>query len=70
MAGLEIGSPNAFAALPRPASQGHVWAEAVYTAHRSKKRKRSEVAIAIDGESVNVYDVSPWGLRFPSHAFH
>lgn len=50
--------------LPRPLNQregasayqiGDVWGQQP----GSKKRKRSELAVGIDGEALNLYDVSP-----------
>ncbi|KAH9826650.1 Utp8 family [Teratosphaeria destructans] len=47
------------AALPRPfdAEQGTVQAAPVLGIRNSKKRKRHEMAVGIDGEGVNIYNV-------------
>lgn len=48
------------ATLPQPidrANGRYVVAEVYGGAPGAKKRKRSEVAIGIDGEGVNIYDV-------------
>lgn len=36
---------------------GNILAAAVYGLSHCKKRKRSELAVALDSESVNIYDV-------------
>ena len=38
-------------------STGKILANDVYTVTRSRKRKRSEIALAIDRQGVNIYDV-------------
>lgn len=56
--------------LPRPLNQregasayqiGDVWGQQP----GSKKRKRSELAVGIDGEALNLYDVSFWAASSP-----
>ncbi len=58
---LSIGQPYALAALPQPIDHPNrnYWAAEVYGGSPgSKKRKRSELAVGVDGEGVNLYDVS------------
>ncbi|MCJ1358402.1 MAG: hypothetical protein MMC33_008402 [Icmadophila ericetorum] len=54
-----IQSPVVLAELPRSLVNGRneVHAADVYGFDGDKKRKRSEIAVAVDGECVNVYDV-------------
>ncbi|KAI9740185.1 MAG: hypothetical protein M1834_004763 [Cirrosporium novae-zelandiae] len=53
-----IGNPHLLSQLPRSLNlKGRTFATEVYTLAGSKKRKRAELAVAIDGESVNVYNV-------------
>ncbi|OAX81924.1 hypothetical protein ACJ72_03732 [Emergomyces africanus] len=56
---MELQAPSVLAQLPRPlgASAGKCQLGEVYGLEGSKKRKRYEVAAAIDGESVNIYNV-------------
>ncbi|PGH03586.1 hypothetical protein GX51_04012 [Blastomyces parvus] len=56
---MELQAPFVLAQLPRPlgASAGKCQLGEVYGVEGSKKRKRYEVAAAIDGESVNIYNV-------------
>jgi hypothetical protein len=56
-----IEEPYAIATLPTPfdAENGRVLAAPVQSISGSRKRKRHEVAVGIDGESVNIYSVSP-----------
>ncbi|OAT13082.1 hypothetical protein BDBG_08352 [Blastomyces gilchristii SLH14081] len=56
---MELQAPFVLAQLPRPlgASAGKCQLGKVYGVEGSKKRKRYEVAAAIDGESVNIYNV-------------
>merc|ERR1711939_1272057 len=56
-----LQKPYVVATLPQPIdhAKGHyVVAEVYGGATGAKKRKRSELAVAIDGEGVNLYDVS------------
>ena len=49
------------ATLPRPIDHSngrYVVGEVLGGAPGSKKRKRSELAVGVDGEGVNLYDVS------------
>lgn len=62
---FNIQKPYVLTTLPRPLNQregasayqiGDVWGQQP----GSKKRKRSELAVGIDGEALNLYDVSLW----------
>ena len=58
--GFVLQKPHILASLPRSIdhSDGRYVASEVYGgAPGSKKRKRSELAVGIDGEGVNLYDV-------------
>ncbi|RMY76501.1 hypothetical protein D0863_01909 [Hortaea werneckii] len=52
-------APFAIASLPKPldAENGKVRAAPVFGIRESRKRKRHEVAVGVDGESVNVYNI-------------
>lgn len=54
-----IQSPTILAELPRSLVTGRSKAHAadVYGLDGHKRRKRSELAVAVDGEYINVYDV-------------
>ncbi|KAI9825919.1 MAG: hypothetical protein M1819_000438 [Sarea resinae] len=54
-----LDTPYTLASLPHPlnAAGGKVLVQDVFSVSGSKKRKRAEVVVAIDGESVNIYDV-------------
>lgn len=54
-----IEEPYALASLPKPldAEKGRIFCANVYSLSGSKKRKRREVAVGVDGESVNIYNV-------------
>lgn len=56
---MDLQSPSVLAQLPRPlhASKGKTQIGEVYSLAESKKRKRYEVAVAVDGEAVNIYNV-------------
>ena len=56
---MALQPPSVLAQLPRPlhVSTGKVLAGEVSGLADSKKRKRYEVAFAIDGEAVNIYNV-------------
>ena len=60
---MDLQSPSILAQLPRPlhASTGKTHIGDVYSLTDAKKRKRYEVAVAVDGEAVNIYNV-----RFPA----
>jgi hypothetical protein len=60
-ADLSIAGLQQLAALPRPldAATGHIhYADVLNGSSISRKRKRPEIAIAVDGEGINIYDVS------------
>lgn len=52
-------APYSIASIPRPIDgvNGQVHAAPVYGVRESKKRKRHEVVVGVDGESVNIYNV-------------
>ena len=56
-----LQTPHAIAPLPRPIDHSngrYVVGEVLGGAIGSKKRKRPELVVGIDGEGVNIYDVS------------
>jgi hypothetical protein len=58
---FSLQSPYVVAALPRPIDHSngrYVVGEVFGGAPGSKKRKRSELVVGVDGEGVNLYDVS------------
>lgn len=65
---MDLQSPSVLAQLPRPlhASTGQTRIGDVFSLADAKKRKRYEVAVAVDGEAVNIYNVlPPLPLVFP-----
>ena len=52
-------APYTIASFPSPIDKenGSVYTAAVYGIRDSKKRKRHEVVVGVDGESVNIYNV-------------
>ncbi|KAK6815401.1 hypothetical protein RU639_008817 [Aspergillus parasiticus] len=56
---MDLQPPSVLAQLPRPlhASKGKTHIGEVYSLSDSKKRKRYEVAVAVDGEAVNIYNI-------------
>lgn len=54
-----IEEPYAIASLPKPldAEKGRTSCANVYSLSGSKKRKRREIAVGVDGESVSIYNV-------------
>ncbi|KAA8648105.1 hypothetical protein EYZ11_012232 [Aspergillus tanneri] len=56
---MDLQPPSVLAQLPRPlhASKGKTRIGEVYGLADTKKRKRYEVAVAVDGEAVNIYNV-------------
>ncbi|KAJ6061918.1 uncharacterized protein N7446_006038 [Penicillium canescens] len=56
---MDLQSPSVLAQLPRPlhASTGKTRISDVFSLADAKKRKRYEVAVAVDGEAVNIYNV-------------
>ncbi|KAK3708556.1 hypothetical protein LTR37_011451 [Vermiconidia calcicola] len=59
MSGAVIEPPYTIASLPKPLDRilGRVQTAPVYGIRGSRKRKRHEIAVGIDGEGVNVYNV-------------
>lgn len=55
-----IPKPYLLAEIPQDltGSPGNLLAAEVYAIAGSKKRKRSELALAIDRQGINIYDVS------------
>ena len=58
--GATMEAPSSIASLPRPldSTHGRIQAAPVYGFRESRKGKRHEVAIGVDGEGVNVYNVT------------
>ncbi|RMD45034.1 hypothetical protein DV735_g207, partial [Chaetothyriales sp. CBS 134920] len=55
---MEIGQPVALRKLPRPAyGSGKVQFGSIWTLRPQSKRKRHEICTAVDGDSVNIYDI-------------
>ncbi|KAL2856863.1 hypothetical protein BJX68DRAFT_192512 [Aspergillus pseudodeflectus] len=56
---MDLQPPSVLAQLPRPlhASTGKTHISEVYSLADSRRRKRYEVAIAVDGEAVNLYNI-------------
>ncbi|KAL4976860.1 hypothetical protein BDW66DRAFT_166160 [Aspergillus desertorum] len=56
---MDLQPPSVLAQLPRPlhASTGKTHISEVYSLANAKKRKRYEVAVAADGEAVNIYNI-------------
>jgi hypothetical protein len=56
---MDLQPPSVLAQLPRPLQglNGRTQLGEVYSLVGSKKRKRYEVAVAVDGEGVNIYNV-------------
>lgn len=54
-----IEAPYTIASLPSPldGEHGRTYASPVVGIKESRKRKRHEVAVGIDGEGVNIYNV-------------
>lgn len=54
-----IGAPFSLASLPRPGAgtAGRTQAAGVYSISGTNKKKRAEVAVAVDGEGISVYSV-------------
>jgi hypothetical protein len=61
---LSVQKPYVVASLPQPidtSGNPYTAAEVYGAAPGAKKRKRSELAVGINGEGVNIYDVSTIG---------
>lgn len=56
---MDLPPPSVLTQLPRPlqASTGKTQVGEVYSLAQSKKRKRYEIAVAVDGEGLNIYNV-------------
>lgn len=52
-------APYTIASLPKPldAENGTIYAAPVFSSRGLKKRKRHEVVVGVDGESLNIYNV-------------
>lgn len=62
---ISLQAPYTVASLPRPIDRStgrYVVGDVYGGAPGSKKRKRAELAVGIDGEGINIYDVSPYYL--------
>ncbi|KAK5167630.1 uncharacterized protein LTR77_007329 [Saxophila tyrrhenica] len=59
MADAALEAPYSIATLPRPLDTkcGRTRSAPVYSIRESKKRKRQEVVVGVDGESVNIYNI-------------
>ncbi|KAJ5239129.1 hypothetical protein N7468_003748 [Penicillium chermesinum] len=68
---MDLQSPSILAQLPRPlhATTGKTRIGDVFSLADSKKRKRYEVAVAVDGEAVNIYNVRLKAFKFSSLLF-
>ena len=58
---FQIQKPYVLTQLPKPlnpSKSGYVVGEVAGQRAGSRKRKRPEVAVGIDGEALNIYDVS------------
>lgn len=60
MADTMLETPYVLATLPKPldSKYGRIQSAPVHSIRGSKKRKRQEIVAGIDGESVNIYDVT------------
>lgn len=55
---MEVSQPVLLARLPRsPLEDGRIRTGQVYGVRAGQKRKRSEICTAVDGESLNLYEV-------------
>lgn len=56
---MSIEEPYTIATLPRPLDQEHgrIHPATVSSLSGSRKRKRHEIAVGVDGEGVNIYNV-------------
>ena len=54
-----LENPHTLIDLPQDllGQDSRIWASDVYSVTGARKRKRTELALAIDGETVNIYDV-------------
>ena len=63
--GSELGPAHTLVPLPSPldSAKGQIYAEPVYSLVEENLRKRHEIVVSIDGEAINVYDVSSLILK-------
>lgn len=56
---MDLQAPSVLAQLPRPlhAATGQTRIGEVNSLAEGKKRKRYELAVAVDGEAINIYNV-------------
>jgi hypothetical protein len=63
--GKNIGTPYTLASIPRPITVGgRSQAAGVCSISGTKKRKRTEVAVAVDGEGILIYSVCTKYINF------
>ncbi|EKG16982.1 hypothetical protein MPH_05808 [Macrophomina phaseolina MS6] len=57
--GRELEAPHTLASLPKPidAVHGRTLASTVYSLSAARKRKRSELAVSVDGDGISIFDV-------------
>ncbi|KAK8189080.1 hypothetical protein IWZ00DRAFT_309136 [Phyllosticta capitalensis] len=57
--GQELEAPHTLASLPKPIDpvNGRTLASTVYSLSGARKRKRSEIAISVDGDSLSIYSI-------------
>lgn len=57
--GKELEAPHTLASLPKPidAVNGRTLASTVYSLSAARKRKRSEIAVSVDGDGISIFDV-------------
>jgi hypothetical protein len=60
MSGSGMEAPYAIASIPTPIDgvNGRIYAAPIHGVRASRKRKRHEVVVGVDGESVNLYNVN------------
>lgn len=58
--GSGLGPVHSLVSLPNPldSAKGRIYAEPVWSLDGESLRKRHEIVVSIDGEGVNIYDVS------------
>ncbi|KAF4543856.1 hypothetical protein BFW01_g10574 [Lasiodiplodia theobromae] len=57
--GKELETPHTLASLPKPIDpvNGRTLASTVYSLSAARKRKRSELAVSVDGDGISLFDV-------------
>ncbi|KAK8162510.1 hypothetical protein IWX90DRAFT_435659 [Phyllosticta citrichinensis] len=57
--GQELEAPHTLASLPKPIDpiNGRTLASTVYSLSSARKRKRSEIAVSVDGDSLSIYSI-------------